>query len=400
MKDKILINLGTDHTCECATDIIGREGEGNTTRLEINFPEVLAGCSVYLDFEKPNGEKITTPKLEVEDGVIYYDVVPYLLDDNGTIKVQVVLKTESGQTWKSSKKKFTILKSINAVDDIPEKEDFLSETQKLIDALNQEIQEVARVIANDSDFAVACREEFEEIVFKEKKELYEWTEITKASHLAIINSASEEFLQFAGEKFEQIDNSVAEFEQGIATSKTEYENFVAEQRDTIEQLVDEIEESADNIAKTAEDLSGVIDGTTPAGVASKMKYTLIAKGSWDAVSGPNVALQGKNIISKTNFIKPNTRYLIKADGIWMDGFSNSTGSEIRFHHIATKYADGDDASGLGFIIHDGKILFGTGDGLYFVGLKGTIGSGTASVGSLYNNAVLTHICEGETITID
>ena len=166
MKDRILINVGTDHALECATDIIGREGEGNTTRLEINIPEALAGCSVYLDFEKPNGEKLNTPKLEIENGVTYYDVVPYLLEDNGTIKVQIVLKTESGQTWKSSKKRFTILKSINAEDDIPDKEDFINEAQRVLDELSQEVEEIARVLADDPDFLVAVKDEFEKAFTK------------------------------------------------------------------------------------------------------------------------------------------------------------------------------------------------------------------------------------------
>ena len=164
---------------------------------------------------------------------------------------------------------------------------------------------------------------------------------------------------------------------------------------------EDISKNTEDIAKNTEDIEDIVDGSKSVGVANQMKYTLIAKGSWGAVSGPNVVLSEKYIISKTNFIKPNTRYLIKADGSWMDGFSNSTGSEIRFHHIATNYVDGDDDSGLSFIIHDGKILYKTGtssvNGLYFVGLKGTISDGKASVGSLYNYAVLTHIYEGETL---
>ena len=127
MEDKILVNLSTDHTFECNVDIIGREGEGNTTRLEISVPEGLTGCSVYLDFEKPNGEKFRTPKLKIENGVAIYDVVPYLLTDSGEIKVQAVLVTNSGQTWKSYTKRYLIPDSIDALEEIPEKEDFIAD---------------------------------------------------------------------------------------------------------------------------------------------------------------------------------------------------------------------------------------------------------------------------------
>lgn len=152
MEDKILVNLSTDHTFESDTDIIGREGEGNTSRFEITIPEKLIGCSVYLDFEKPNGEKLRTPKLEIENSVAVYDVVPYLLTDDGEIKVQAVLKTENGQTWKSSIKICINQNSINALDDIPEKEDFMSEAQKVLDELSQEIAEIAEMLAENEGF--------------------------------------------------------------------------------------------------------------------------------------------------------------------------------------------------------------------------------------------------------
>lgn len=136
MQDKIIVNLGEDHTYQCTTDIIGREGEGNSARLEIFIPEKFIGSSVYLDFEKPSGEKFRTPRLEVEKGVAVYNVLPYLLTERGQIKVQVIFITESGQTWKSSVKRYINKYSINAEDAIPEKEDFIFKAQKLLDELS------------------------------------------------------------------------------------------------------------------------------------------------------------------------------------------------------------------------------------------------------------------------
>lgn len=152
MEEKILVNLSTDHIFESANEIIGREGEGNTSRLEITVPEILCGCSVYLDFEKPNGEKLRTPKLEIENGVAVYDVVPYLLTDDGEIKVQAVLITASGGTWKSSIKKYINQHSINALDDIPDKENFLYEAQKVLDQFDKELEELAEALSNDTEF--------------------------------------------------------------------------------------------------------------------------------------------------------------------------------------------------------------------------------------------------------
>ena len=174
MEDKIAVNLGTDHAYECATDIIGRVGEGNTSRLEIVVPEKLCGCSIYLDFEKPNGEKHRTPKLEVENGVAYYEIEPYLLTNSGDITVQAVLQTENGGIWKSSVKKYINQHSINAFEEVPEQADFMANAervmadaeQQLADGLaeynqrfteiftqfDQELNELAEMVANDDNF--------------------------------------------------------------------------------------------------------------------------------------------------------------------------------------------------------------------------------------------------------
>lgn len=135
MIDKIKVNLSTDHIWECSTDIIGREGEGNTTRFEITVPEKLVGWSVYLDFTKPNGEKLRTPKLNIENGVVYYDVVPYLLTDDGELKAQAVIISASNQTWKSSNKTYHIQDSIDADEAIPDKEDFFTQITRAIERI-------------------------------------------------------------------------------------------------------------------------------------------------------------------------------------------------------------------------------------------------------------------------
>ena len=115
MEDKILVTLNTDanHTFESEETVIGREGEGGTTRMEVTIPENLRSFSVFLEFEKPNGDKVRTPALVIREGKVEYYVVQDLLTHYGEIKVQAVLEN-GDKTWKSSKKKYNILKSINA----------------------------------------------------------------------------------------------------------------------------------------------------------------------------------------------------------------------------------------------------------------------------------------------
>ena len=118
MKDKITVNIGTDHSYDCKTDVIGRAGEGNVTQMEFKIPSKLCSCSLYLDFEKPNGETYRTPKLAIIDGVATYNVQPFVLTDSGEIKVQAVFEKASGEIWKSEIKMYTNRKSINISEDV------------------------------------------------------------------------------------------------------------------------------------------------------------------------------------------------------------------------------------------------------------------------------------------
>ena len=176
MEEKILVNLCTDHTLECDTNILGREGEGHTARFWISVPEKLRTCSIYLDFKKPNGEKLRTPKLEVENGVAHYDVVPYLLTDEGEVQVQLVVKTASGGTWKTHIKKYYNYDSINAEDYINEsleKTDFIHEAQKVLDELSGEINEIASILSNNTSFVDNIINRVEEINIEEVETLKE-----------------------------------------------------------------------------------------------------------------------------------------------------------------------------------------------------------------------------------
>ena len=145
MKDKIRATLTKDHIYKCPTSVIGRGGENKCTQLEITLDECLCDKWVYIDFVKPNGSKYKTPKLDVVENKVTYDISNSLLQEAGHLRVQVVLQNEKGEVWKSNIKIYNVIPSINATDDIPNQDDFITEAQKLIN----EFEDVVDVIKVD-----------------------------------------------------------------------------------------------------------------------------------------------------------------------------------------------------------------------------------------------------------
>ena len=125
MKDIICATVGADHFYGCTAKVISREGESNTTQLQITLADGLTDYEAYLDFKKPNGEIFKTPKLTIKNKVITYDLPLSLLDEEGELSVQVVLQKSNGEIWKSSIKKYNVSKSINATTKVEERIDFV-----------------------------------------------------------------------------------------------------------------------------------------------------------------------------------------------------------------------------------------------------------------------------------
>lgn len=135
MKEKICAQINENHEYICDSKGIARSGENICTQLEIELAECLCEYWVYIDFTKPDGTTYKTPRLDIVDNKITYDLPNALLSQKGTLKVQVVLQKEDGEIWKSTIKHYTISTSINATDDIPNQDDFITEAQKLLDEL-------------------------------------------------------------------------------------------------------------------------------------------------------------------------------------------------------------------------------------------------------------------------
>ena len=136
MKDKIEVRLTKDHIFNCFCEVIGRCGENVCTQLEITLDDCLCEKWVYLDFVKPDGSKYKTSKLNVVDNKVIYDLPNALLMD-GSLRVQAVLQDETGEVWKSNIKTYKVISSINATDDIPEKEDFINHAQGLLEDIEE-----------------------------------------------------------------------------------------------------------------------------------------------------------------------------------------------------------------------------------------------------------------------
>ena len=136
MRDIINATLGQDHFLKCSTYSIARNGEGLTPCLSISIPENLCKYWAYIDFKKADGETFKTPRIDVVDGKIEYNIPLAVLDVEGKLEVQIIFQNENSEIWKSYVKEFTVRYSINATDDIPDKQDFISEAQALLDEIS------------------------------------------------------------------------------------------------------------------------------------------------------------------------------------------------------------------------------------------------------------------------
>lgn len=154
---KVNIKLYDDRTMLCSNEIIGKTYENEATILHFDLTKEMADKDFYLEFEKPDGLKFSSPKLKVQTPAETEEVVTYyveyaipnsLLDIKGTLKCEVVLR-KNGKVFKTYTKKFNILNSINASEEVAaEYPDFISDAQKVIDEFKEEIVK-ADVIVSD-----------------------------------------------------------------------------------------------------------------------------------------------------------------------------------------------------------------------------------------------------------
>lgn len=136
------IKLSNDRVVKQDYKIIGKTFENKATTLTFYLTEEMLDKWFYIEFQKPDGTKVVTPRLEVEldeneTGIIKYEILNSLLEQVGTLKAEVVLRTEEDYTWKSFDLKFYIEESINATDELADAyPDFMTDAQKTLDHMN------------------------------------------------------------------------------------------------------------------------------------------------------------------------------------------------------------------------------------------------------------------------
>lgn len=184
-KDTISVTISEDHSYKCTVVTLGRTGENAISRLEITIPKALNSFWAYLDFKKTSGKKFKTPRLNVVNNKIEYEIPQGLLDESGNLEVQLVLQNENGEIWKSAIKKYVVLKSIDAGDDIPEPENFITEAQKILDETQKKLDETQKILDETTETT-------ENFITEAQKKLAETTETTES----FINEANEILSQF------------------------------------------------------------------------------------------------------------------------------------------------------------------------------------------------------------
>ena len=131
----IKINLKDNREVLYKNKIIGKTFENEATILHFELDEEMVDKDFYIDFEKIDGTKISTPRLEIENNFVKYAIPNSLLDLKGELNAEVVLRKD-GVVFKTYTMNFTILDSINATNKIPSQyPDFVSEAQKILDII-------------------------------------------------------------------------------------------------------------------------------------------------------------------------------------------------------------------------------------------------------------------------
>lgn len=130
---------------------IGIDNENISEQLIINIePEELLNKWAYLEFQVNEDDKYNTPKLDIIDKKITYDLPNGLLK-KGYVKVQVIFRDDTNFVWKSFERKFHISDAINACQNLPDEyPDFITEAQKLLDEISVDADKVDQVLATET----------------------------------------------------------------------------------------------------------------------------------------------------------------------------------------------------------------------------------------------------------
>ena len=155
MIDYIHVDLTlSPHEAEKCTNIIARQNEDNCIALLFKIPHELADKLMYLDFEKPDGEKFKTPPLTIDENFAEYEIGNNLTDIPGTLKMDVLFGGED-YLWKSFTRTFVIKSAINATQEIVDgNPDWVSSVDSRINAINDVIGDMEQLETDERDTLV------------------------------------------------------------------------------------------------------------------------------------------------------------------------------------------------------------------------------------------------------
>lgn len=95
----------------------GYDGENNSRMITVEVEEALRDKKIFLEFEKPNGDKKVSDVLTLNDGIIEYYLKSDLLDEVGYLKIQAIA-TSDDFVQKSEIVNYYVSRSINATEQI------------------------------------------------------------------------------------------------------------------------------------------------------------------------------------------------------------------------------------------------------------------------------------------
>ena len=146
------ISIKDDRSISCSSDVIGKENENKSTTLAIYLQDEMSNKNIFLEFEKANGDKFVSQELQILNNdqgyYVTFDMPNSLLDIEGPLLMEVVLRTDDNYVFKTYTFKFYVLHSINASEKVEEDNpDFISNAQKTLDETQEALSQAQQTLS-------------------------------------------------------------------------------------------------------------------------------------------------------------------------------------------------------------------------------------------------------------
>lgn len=134
---EIDITLNDEKQITSNSRVIGKTSENKATILKFHVTDKIATLNFYLDFQKPDGSKFTTQKLNIVNNIVEYEITNSLLDEDGYLRIEVVLTDNNNLKIIYPTLTFKIENSINATNELaPENKTLISEIEEVLNKID------------------------------------------------------------------------------------------------------------------------------------------------------------------------------------------------------------------------------------------------------------------------